>query len=382
MNSKIQQLLAILCLGAFCSLAQAQWLSVDQLSGTAEFERNGARQRLSLKDPLLENDVVRAGPNSRLSVRFSNLGFIELGAGAEIFIERLPSTLIAPDLRTALRLRRGFLRVVWSPSRAGTWPLLVRFGQRQANLTYGEYFFDAVAPTPVADTACVASGQIDLAPDNASSVGDALSLRQPRCYRFESGGAQSAEYTEADWVALRNQGSILPPHAPAPAPASAPAPANISAPVPTAGPENGRKAFYQIENAPPSQLLLQADTVPLSQTTTETLFGQKEPDLSAMLVAGKPNSTVTAVAPKPSTPPAPTGWMLQVASLATAADAELAAKKLRAAGYNAEVITAEVNGRTWHRVRIGYATAADARKASEEINSKLGFAPGWITRAK
>ena len=46
-------------------------------------------------------------------------------------------------------------------------------------------------------------------------------------------------------------------------------------------------------------------------------------------------------------------WAVQVASLARRNDAEAIASGLRQGGYEAYVLTAEVEGKTWHRVRVG-----------------------------
>jgi DedD protein len=45
-------------------------------------------------------------------------------------------------------------------------------------------------------------------------------------------------------------------------------------------------------------------------------------------------------------------WMVQVASLAAKRDAEALAANLRTAGYDAFVQAAEINAKTWHRVRV------------------------------
>jgi len=46
-------------------------------------------------------------------------------------------------------------------------------------------------------------------------------------------------------------------------------------------------------------------------------------------------------------------WVVQVAALAQAKDADLVAKKLRDKGYDVRVIVADVGGKTWHRVQVG-----------------------------
>jgi len=61
-------------------------------------------------------------------------------------------------------------------------------------------------------------------------------------------------------------------------------------------------------------------------------------------------------------------WYVQVASLSQGQDAEVLAKKLRDKGYDAYVAPAEVNGKNWHRVRVG--RFAD-REAANEIQKTL-----------
>lgn len=368
MQRSIRRLIFIFCLGSLSGAAHARLLSADQRVGTTELERAGARQSLNLNDPLIESDTVRTGADGRLSLRLANQGVFELGAGAELVIERLPYASFAPDLTTVLRLKRGFLRVVWNhPAQAGIWPLLVQVGAQSASLTQGEYFFEAGAPVP-ASTACVASGAIGLKAENHGDV----TLHPSRCYFLENQSAHSVEYAEGDWTVLRNQGAL---RAPQPAAAAV-----------------VRKPDFEIQNLPAAPLLMHADSVPLESTTTETLFGEKEPDLSGMLAAAKTRPASAAAASAPAAVnPAPaaakksgaTRWVLQVVAATTPAKAEREAKKLRAGGYTPEIETTQVNGKTWHRVRIaGFASAADARKTAEEIKSKLGYANGWIAKVR
>jgi DedD protein len=68
----------------------------------------------------------------------------------------------------------------------------------------------------------------------------------------------------------------------------------------------------------------------------------------------KPAATISA---KPTEPvaevtPART-WTVQVAAVAALKDAERLAGQLRKDGYEAYVVTAQVDSKTWHRVRIG-----------------------------
>jgi cell division septation protein DedD len=53
-----------------------------------------------------------------------------------------------------------------------------------------------------------------------------------------------------------------------------------------------------------------------------------------------------------NTPPARM-WTVQVASVAVRKDAEKLASELRQEGYDAYVVTAQLDAKTWHRVRVG-----------------------------
>jgi cell division protein FtsN len=57
-----------------------------------------------------------------------------------------------------------------------------------------------------------------------------------------------------------------------------------------------------------------------------------------------------------------------VASYARGQDAEVFASKLRSRGYDANVVNAEVAGRTWSRVQIGRLTT---QKEARELQRNL-----------
>jgi len=61
-------------------------------------------------------------------------------------------------------------------------------------------------------------------------------------------------------------------------------------------------------------------------------------------------------------------WTVQVASMERKQDAEALASVLGAKGYDAYVVTADVNGKAWHRVRVGQsANLADASKLQKTL---------------
>lgn len=77
--------------------------------------------------------------------------------------------------------------------------------------------------------------------------------------------------------------------------------------------------------------------------------------------------TPVAVAQR-STPPDGPGWVVQVASLASASGAAGEEKKLRGLGFSAFIEKADVAGRTWFRVRVG---PEGDRRAANVLLSKL-----------
>ena len=62
-------------------------------------------------------------------------------------------------------------------------------------------------------------------------------------------------------------------------------------------------------------------------------------------------------------------WTVQVASLALRRDAETIAEQLRKDGHEAYVVTAQVDSKTWHRVRVG-----DLRRLGEAMELRKAFA--------
>ncbi|HXG52210.1 MAG TPA: type II secretion system secretin GspD [candidate division Zixibacteria bacterium] len=59
-------------------------------------------------------------------------------------------------------------------------------------------------------------------------------------------------------------------------------------------------------------------------------------------------------------------WVVQVASFALEKEAEIAARKLREKGYDVHVVSAEVGGRTWYRVRVGQPSSRSEALALQE----------------
>ena len=81
--------------------------------------------------------------------------------------------------------------------------------------------------------------------------------------------------------------------------------------------------------------------------------------------AGSPN--VASAAP-PAVRPAAQIWVVQVASFVTDKEAQTLANKLKVKGYDANVASAEVGGKTWYRVEVGrLASRNEARELQKNL---------------
>lgn len=319
----------------FASAAlHAQLLSVDQLMGASQLTRNGIATALTSADPVVDQDRLQTGDGARLTLKLGAHGFVDLGPGADATIERLPYASFAIDLRTVLRLQKGYLRVVWNrPATATTWPLFVRVGAHRLQLSSGEFFFESNGNTV---TACAASGQMQLA--------DSRTLLGATCHRLSDGRSQAVAYSAEDWIAVRENFALR-------APESSVAAVVVASSDPLAQPvgSNGRHPRVQIE------------TVPALPVATPTA----------------PTATPTPIAPLSTTG----GWVLNVASMTSAVDAERRAEQLRAAGHPTSVRSADINGRTRYRVQLsGYASRAEANAAADTVGEKLGILDAWASK--
>jgi len=80
--------------------------------------------------------------------------------------------------------------------------------------------------------------------------------------------------------------------------------------------------------------------------------------------AGSPN----AANPAPAVKPAAQIWVVQVASFVTDKEAQTLASKLKVKGYDANVASAEVGGKTWYRVEVGrLASRNEARELQKNL---------------
>lgn len=353
------QVAALLLLGAAAAGAQAAGvLTVDSVSGQASVDRLGARTELRPGDALGERDVVHVADGGNLALNFSGHGFIELGPGAELGVEKLPFATYADDLKTIFSLTRGYLRVVWKlpPMTGSDWPLYVYFGSQHAALIPGEYFFDS---RPGAARACVVAGRLSVLPNAGTEL---QKLRPSACYRFVAGlQPERAARDPAAWIAVRHSFDIDAPTSP-----EAMLAANDSGP-------DGVTTEGEPVALPPSP-----PPVPRSLPASKPAL---TPATGTNPAAAVPPPAAPAAQAPPAAPPGNGDWGVNVASYPVADAAQKQAQQLRSAGFTAAVQQAQVKGQTWYRVQLrGYASADAARAASGELQTRFGYQGLWVTR--
>jgi DedD protein len=122
----------------------------------------------------------------------------------------------------------------------------------------------------------------------------------------------------------------------------------------------------------PDELLLEPGMLgspPPSETPSSVVDEPVLPDPAIGVSEPAPESPpVSAPPPRGATDGMPS-WVTQVASLGSSASAEEMAEKLRGQGYSAFVERANVDGRTYYRVRVG--PELD-RASAERTAAKLG----------
>ena len=76
-------------------------------------------------------------------------------------------------------------------------------------------------------------------------------------------------------------------------------------------------------------------------------------------------------------------WSVQVASYPEEKDAQTLAKKLADKGYDTYVVTVQLKGKSWHRVRVGrLATETDAEKLQQTLKTAEGLNRGFVTHLR
>lgn len=349
-------LLLLLLLAAMASAAEDAILRIEQSSVAAGVQRDGKRLALTTGDILQEQDLIVTDAGGRMSLRLGRHGFIEVGADAEVGIERLPFATYAGDLKSIFSIGKGYFRVVWRHAPAAShWPLFVYMAGHRVSLVGGEYFFQSADGE---QRACVAAGQLSL--QAAGSEGAEL-IQAPACVRLRAGQAPAvSRRNPEDWLAVRRMFNI-----------EATAASLLAAVV--------KPSTVSVTPTPP----LRAAALPTVVTTTE-------PIVLGQATALPPNTRAAAVpAPAVAPPsvlhPAERGdWTLNVASYVEMADAEREATRLRAAGFAGALAQSQpvlVNGKSWYRVQVtGLASEAAATSTAEAFGSKLGLKNAWVLK--
>jgi general secretion pathway protein D len=190
-------------------------------------------------------------------------------------------------------------------------------------------------------------------------------------------------------------GDVVPapnPPAPAPAPSSVPAgPGASVAPV--------RKISLASKTPPndavkglPSAAGLQVQTpAPGGSTISVEVENPRPAEVPqvnpqhayALSVTRHPEKTSASAIPKPVSAKeelkSAQQWTVQVASMARQKDAENLADVLRNRGYDVYVMAVNVDGKTWHRIRVGQSlTRADASKLQKTLQISEKFESSYI----
>jgi cell division septation protein DedD len=377
------QCAALLLVGASCAAIAGPVLTVDSASGPVGAERLGTQLQLKSGDTLAERDLLKVGAGGRLTLILAGHGFMELGPGTEVAIEKLPFASYADDLQTMFSLTHGYLRVVWKvPPQTGGWPLFVYFGNQHATLNSGEYFFDDQSG---AARSCVASGRLSVVPKTGGELQD---LRASACYRFVGGREpERVGRDPSSWIAVRRGFNVDAPTSPeamlaardadddAPAGAADVSAASLAPkvtisslpPIPPPQPEPARPTA-----APPRPVA----PPPMAALAPPAAPPQPAPAISAPApVAASPAATTAQM-------PGGSGeWGINIASYPVADDARKHAQQLRSAGYSATVQQALVKRQTWYRVQLrGYPSADAARAIAAELQARFSYQGLWVNR--
>lgn len=110
-----------------------------------------------------------------------------------------------------------------------------------------------------------------------------------------------------------------------------------------------------------------------------------EPAVIEMQPEAAPAAPATVEAPPPDAPRKPPQtdagrFRISIAAVGTAEAAAPWLRKAEAAGYRAELLAVEIEGKSWQRVLLpGYATLEEARAALPFIEQDLGVQDAWVT---
>lgn len=372
------RLLSVLLLLALPQLVAAQrpLLTVDAVQGQAwVYAADGTRTRLAANDEIDEGGRIVTDAGSRVNMRLSRHGHMDLGPSSELVVQTLPFSSYATRLRTEVTLDRGLLRVVWKhPQISTTWPVYIGMANLRASLSSGEYFFerrDALLE------ACVAAGQIAL--DRAEAA-DVETLKPVACYGLSRQPAVRHARQADDWVARRRdvRASWT-----ATAAAGGPRARRSGGTATGDYVEDYRRLFVDPGAAPVDvgeDTFAEQRAQPFRAPSPEPAPPSVRPEIvQAEPVVVAPRAAIAADTATTVLPEGPGKWALVVGSFAGANEATPLVQQLEAIGYPVDIQQATVRDRLWYRVRVtGYETVARANRASADIAARTGVEGAWV----
>lgn len=324
-----------------CLPLQAQaTLRVERSDSGASLKRNGQLATLRDGTALRTQDLITSLGGEPV-MALGRYGRLRLGPGAMLGVNALPASGYAEDLHTVLRLRQGYMRMIWKrPDLVTPWPLYVEVGDFSLQLSSGDFHFEAGAGGQA--RFCIAEGEAQL-PSHIYP----LPLKAPACFSLTAGYTPRAVLrSPGDFVAMARGSSIgeLP---------------------------------RSVTPLPPQSMALAA-AVPrasVAKAAHPRIMAEKRKPRAA------PRSVALAVGGPESTPEARGDWILNVCSSTTREDADAQQSRLRAAGYDAQMQPVEINGQAWYRLRLlNLPSRGRANELAQQVRSRLGYTSPWVSR--
>lgn len=320
----------------------APTLRVERLSGDVRLNRLGRRRALRDGDTLNTRDVIHTGAGAAVALDLAGYGGVELSSGAEMSVEQLPSAAATPLPRPwILSLARGDLHLQWqsAPGVAVT-PVYVYVGDHRAALMPGEYVIGSRAAG--GDQLCVSQGQ---ALSMSLSAGTRTPVPAYSCQRWGTATVQDRVVASGPsaWTGLRK-----------------------------------RFAFSDL-----TTLTAGAAVAPALQLEAASVLRAAVPH-DAAPTAAIPNDAAGTMPRRRASAAADdntAGWAINVASYSDVGAARRQRDELHQSGYQAVVVPALVDGRTWYRVQVsGFPNAVAAHSKAVALQTDMGFHQVWVTR--
>lgn len=320
-------------------------IAVERVEGAASLRRNGDLSTLRAGTALRGQDMVTSlGAEPILGI--GRYGRLRLGSGAILGVNAVPASAYAEDLQTVLRLRQGYMRLVWKrPELVTPWPLVVQLGEFQLQLSSGDFHFESGQGQW---RFCAAEGEAQL-----PSTIQALPLRAPACYTLTPGFRPLASgRSPRSFVQMSRESGIgiLPP---------------ASTPLPR-----------------PSAVEIAAASVPVLRTSSPRPAKTKPAHERKRRVISARRTPGAAVGGPPSVEQGSGDWVLNICSSSTREDAERQRDTLRSAGFDPQLQPVEIGGQTWYRLRLAsLPSRSRASQLAQEVRQKFGYPSPWISRS-